>query len=76
MPKIDNTETEQPKVEAAIGNAIVADIDGDGTLEINPDKAQETLVELVTLDHELRDHGLSVADLLKAVADKTFGIRV
>lgn len=72
----EKPEAEQPEAESALGGAVAADVDGDGKLDLDPAKVEQTLADLVTLDHELRDHGLSVAALLKAFADKSFGVRV
>lgn len=74
MGKAANPDELAPEVK--IDPEVASDVDGDGVLDINPDKAHETMFDLVTLDHALRDHGLSVAALLRTVADKSFGIRV
>lgn len=57
-------------------NTVASDVDKDGKLELNPDKVQETLTDLVLLDHALRDHGLTVADLLRHVAASARGVNV
>lgn len=69
--------SEETKSEAKIIDPTVAqDVDGDGVLDLDPLKAQITITDLVILDHELRDHGSSVADLLRNVAHTARGIRV
>lgn len=70
-------ETEQPKgVEQELATEQATDIDGDGKIDLDPDKVEATLGDLVKLDHALRDHGLTVADLLKHVAASSRGIFV
>lgn len=59
-----------------IDPTVATDTDGDGILDLNPDKVQMTMLDLVTLDHELRDHGTCVADLLRHVASTARGVRV
>lgn len=51
------------------------DADQDGIVDIDPAKAQETMIGLVTLDHELRDHGSSLTTLLRSYARSSAGIR-
>lgn len=58
------------------GGEIAVDMDGDGKPELDPDAVETTLADLVTLDHALRDHGLTVVDLLKHVAASSRGIFV
>lgn len=43
--------------------------------QVDPAKAEETLTELVILDHKLRDHGSSLASLLSSFARSSAGIR-
>ncbi len=52
------------------------DQDQDGLVDIDPAKAQATMVDLVTLDHELRDHGLSLGLLLRSYARSSAGVRL
>lgn len=61
---------------AKIDPAIASDVDGDGKLDLNPEATEVTLLDLVTLDHALRDHGSSVADLLRHVASAAQGIKL
>lgn len=70
--KKTTAETELTKIDPAVAS----DIDGDGKLDLDPDKTQETMVDLVVLDHALRDHGSSVADLLRFVASSARGIKL
>lgn len=58
-----------------IDPTVASDVDGDGILDLDPDKAQMTITDLVILDHKLRDEGSSVADLLRTLAHTARGIR-
>ena len=64
------------KTPKVVNPEVAQDIDGDGILDLDPAKAQETMIDLVILDHELRDQGSSVADLLRTLAHTARGIRV
>lgn len=55
---------------------VAQDIDGDGSLDLDPTKAQMTMVDLVLLDHRLRDEGSSLAEILRILAHTSQGIRV
>ena len=59
-----------------IDPAIASDVDGDGVLDLDPAKAQQTIADLVILDHRLRDECSSLADLLRILAHTSSGIRV
>lgn len=63
-------------IASAIDPAVASDADGDGVLDLDPGKAQMTLTDLVILDHQLRDHGSSLADLLRILAHTSSGIRL
>ena len=71
--KDDTISTEE--TTGAIDPAIASDVDGDGLLDLDPAKAQATLADLVIIDHNLRDHGSSLADVLRHVAWSAKGIR-
>ncbi len=64
------------KAATPIDPAIASDVDGDGKLDLNPEKVEQTMLDLVTLDHALRDHGTSVADLVRHVAASVRGINL
>jgi hypothetical protein len=68
------TKEETSEVKT-IDPAIASDVDGDGMLDFDPAKVQTTMVELVTLDHNLRAEGSSLADLLRHIAWTVKGIR-
>ncbi len=70
MTKLQNAEG---KVDPATEDAAL-DVDHDGMIDIDPAKAQLTMTELVLLDHELRDHSLSLGLLLRAYAKSSAGI--
>lgn len=53
---------------------VATDIDGDGKLDLDPAKVEETLFDLVTLDHALKEEGSSLAQLLRHYAASTRGI--
>lgn len=59
-----------------IDPTVATDIDGDGILDLDPVKAQQTITDLVILDHKLRDEGSSLADILRILAHTSSGIRV
>lgn len=44
--------------------------------QLDPAKVSETLHSLVVLDHQLRDHGVSLAELLTDLARTRHGIRL
>lgn len=75
---------EKSAVEAAalesgpvvIDPTVARDDDGDGELELDPRKAQTTMVDLVLLDHRLRDEGSSLAEILRILAHTSQGIRI
>lgn len=60
----------------AIDPTVASDVDGDGKLDLDPAKAEMTITDLVILDHQLRDHGSSLADILRALASTAAGIRI
>ena len=69
----------KPKVEnevVKIDPAVASDVDGDGKLDLNPEKAEMTITDLVLLDHRLRDEGSSLAQILTILAHTSQGIRV
>lgn len=66
----------EPTSTAPIDPAIASDIDGDGILDLDPAKAQETMIDLVVLDHQLRAEGSSLASILRILAHTSQGIRV
>lgn len=73
MTKKGKTEvTEETKIDPAVAE----DVDMDGRLDLNPLKAEQTVADLVILDHRLRDEGSSIAELLKAVARTSAGIHL
>lgn len=57
-------------------NRIAEDIDRDGKLDLNPEKAEQTLIDLVLLDHALRDEGSSLAEVLRTYVRSNLGIRL
>lgn len=61
---------------AKIDPTVASDVDGDGILDLDPAKAQQTITDLVILDHQLRDEGSSLADILRILAHTSQGIRV
>ena len=60
----------------AIDPAVASDVDGDGKLDLDPAKAEQTITDLVILDHRLRDEGSSLAQILTILAHTSQGIRV
>lgn len=62
--------------ENMIDPTVASDVDGDGVLDLDPAKAEMTMLDLVVLDHKLRDHGSSLADILRILASTSSGIRV
>lgn len=62
--------------EQPIDPTVARDDDQDGVLELDATKAQQTMVDLVLLDHRLRDEGSSLAEILKTLAHTSQGIRV
>lgn len=64
------------KAATPVDPTVAEDVDGDGKLNLDPAKTEQTLTDLVILDHALRDHGLTVADLLRHVASSARGVQV
>lgn len=62
--------------QTPVDPTVAQDIDGDGNLDLDPTKAQMTMVDLVLLDHRLRDEGSSLAEILRILAHTSQGIRV
>jgi len=63
-------------VPKSVNPAVASDVDQDGVLDLDPVKAQMTITDLVILDHQLRDEGSSLADILRILAYTSQGIRV
>lgn len=59
-----------------INRKVATDVDGDRKLDLDPGKVEQTLADLVLLDHALRDEGSSLASVLRQVAAATQGIRI
>ena len=73
MTKVQNAEGEKldPKTDDA-----ALDADKDGLIDLDPEQAHMTMIDLVVLDHQLRDAGSSLATLLRAYARSSAGLRL
>jgi len=72
MTKVQNAAGD--KIEPATEDKAL-DADQDGLIDLDPAKVQATMIDLVQLDHDLRDQGTTLALLLRNYARTSAGIR-
>lgn len=75
-PAAKPKRTRNPSHKPKVARSPVIDADHDGLPDINPAAAELLLLDLVPLDTALREHGSSVASLLRFVAKNSLGVEV